>query len=78
AYVHGRTVPTPLRRLLLHAYLPGLAGIALVGIAASAAGVLLGDSPRALTATVAATACLLVLYGALFVLERDDRDQAWT
>jgi len=78
AYVHGRTVPTPLRRVLVHGYLPGLAGVALVGIAASAAAMLLGDSLRAFLAILAATVFLLALHGALFVVERDDRDLAWT
>lgn len=75
AYVHGRTVPTLLRRLLLHGYLPGLAGIVLVAIAASAAGMLLGDSLQAFMAILAATVFLLALHGVLFVLERDDRDR---
>lgn len=74
-YVHGRTVPTPLRRLLVRAYLPGLAGIALVAGAAGAATTLLGDSLQSFVATGAATVFLLVLHGVLFVLERDDRDR---
>jgi O-antigen/teichoic acid export membrane protein len=77
-YVHGRTVPTPLRRLLAHGYVPGLAGIALVAIAASAAEALLDDSLGAFLAILAATALLLALHGALFVLEREDRELAWT
>ncbi len=75
-YVHGRTVPTPLRRLLVHGYLPGLGGIALVAIAASAAEALLDDSLQAFLAILAATAFLLALHGVLFVIERGDRDRA--
>ena len=77
-YVHGRTVPTPLRRLLVHGYAPGLAGIAPVAMAAGAAEALWGDSLGAFVAILAATALLLALHGALFVIERDDRDLAWT
>lgn len=81
AYVHGRTVPTSLRRLLIRGYLPGLAGIVLVAVAASVARALLDNSLNtslgAFLATLAATACLLVLYGALFALERDDRERSW-
>ncbi|MGF6274141.1 O-antigen/teichoic acid export membrane protein [Massilia sp. UYP11] len=77
AYVHGRTVPTPLRRLLVHGYAPGLAGIALVAVAAGAAETLLDDSLRAFLAILAATVLLLALHGTLFVLERGDRDLAW-
>lgn len=81
AYVHGRTVPTSLRRLLIGGYLPGLAGIVLAAVAASVAASMLGARLDAsfgtFMATVAATACLLVLHGALFVIERADREHAW-
>lgn len=76
-YVHGRTVPTPLRRLLVHGYVPGLAGIAPVAIAAGAAEALLDDSLGAFLAILAAAVLLLALHGALFVIERGDRDLAW-
>ena len=77
-YVHGRTVPTSLRRLLVHGYLPGLGGLVPVAIAASAAEVLLDASAPAFMAILATTVVLLALHGALFVLDRDDRDQAWS
>lgn len=77
-YVHGRTVPTTLARLVARSYLPGLAGVALVGAAAAGALAWLGGSAHALLAIVAATALSLVLYGALFVVEPGDRGRAWT
>lgn len=80
-YVHGRTVPTSLRRLLVRGYLTGLAGIALAASAAGAAASVLGQTLHAslgiFLATLAATGGLLVLHGALFVIERDDREHAW-
>ncbi len=77
-YVHGRTVPTPLGRLLLHGYLPGLTGVALVAIAAGMAERLLGGAPLDLVLVMSATVLLLVLHGALFVVAPDDRDLAWS
>jgi len=72
-YVHGRTVPTALARLLLHGYLPGLAGVTSIAVAAGAAERLLGPAPVDIVLVLLATALLLLLYGALFVLERADR-----
>jgi len=77
-YVHGRTVPTPLGRLLLHGYLPGLAGVGLVATAAGAATRLLGGSPLDIVLSMGAMMLLLVLHGALFVVAPDDRALAWS
>lgn len=72
-YVHGNTVPTPLPRLLAHGYLPGLAGVALVALAASAAELLLDRQPRDFVLLLLSTALLLLVHGVLFVLDRADR-----
>lgn len=77
-YVHGRTVPTSLRRLLAQGYLPGLGGVVLAASAAGAGRALIGDSPHAWLALMAATVMLLICHGVLVVLERDDRERAWT
>jgi O-antigen/teichoic acid export membrane protein len=76
-YVHGRTVPTALGRLAAHGYAPGLAGVALVATAASAAESLLDSSAPDFVLILLATVLLLGLHGVLFVIERDDRDLAW-
>lgn len=76
-YVHGRTVPTPFARLLLHGYLPGLAGVALVALSAGAAERLVGSAPQGVLLLMGATVLLLLLHGALFVLVPGDRDLAW-
>lgn len=77
-YVHGRTVPTGFRRLLADGYAPGLAGVALVALAASAADLLLDTSALGFVLVLGATVVLLGLHGALFVVERDDRLLAWS
>jgi O-antigen/teichoic acid export membrane protein len=77
-YVHGRTVPTPLGRLLVHGYLPGLAGVALVAILAATAEHLVGSGALDLVLVMGATVLLLALHGALFVVAPDDRDLAWS
>lgn len=77
-YVHGRTVPTGIRRLLADGYAPGLAGVALVAVAASAAELLLDAGALDFVLILGATVLLLGLHGALFVVERDDRLQAWS
>lgn len=73
-HVHGNTVPTPLPRLLVHGYLPGLAGVALVAVAASAAELLLDSQPRHFVLLLLATSLLLLMHGVLFVIERADRE----
>lgn len=76
-YVHGRTVPTSLGRLVANGYAPGLVGVALVAIAASAAETLLDSSLLDFILILGATVVLLGLHGLLFVAERDDRHMAW-
>ena len=74
-HVHGRTVPTPLPRLLAHGYLPGLAGVAPVALAAGAAEQLLDSSGLDFALLLLATVLLLLMHGMLFVIERADREQ---
>jgi len=77
-YVHGRTVPTSLARLLSQGYAPGLAGVALVAIAATAAEQLFDAGPLDFIVILGATIMLLGAHGFLFVIERDDRLLAWS
>ncbi|MBQ5938592.1 MULTISPECIES: oligosaccharide flippase family protein [unclassified Massilia] len=77
-YVHGRTVPTSLARLLSQGYAPGLAGVALVAIAATAAEQLFDAGPLDFIVILCATVMLLGAHGFLFVIERDDRLLAWS
>ena len=77
-YVHGRTVPTGLGRLLAQGYAPGLAGVALVAVAAGAAEGLLDRGFVDFLFILGATVLLLGLHGLLFVVERDDRLLAWS
>ena len=77
-YVHGRTVPTSLARLLSQGYAPGLAGVALVAIAATAAEQLFDAGPLDFIVILGATVMLLGAHGFLFVIERDDRLLAWS
>ncbi|WP_020652582.1 oligosaccharide flippase family protein [Massilia niastensis] len=76
-YVHGRTVPTALPRLLAHGYAPGLAGVALVAIAATAAEHMFDQGLADFIGILAVTVILLGVHGFLFVVERDDRLLAW-
>jgi O-antigen/teichoic acid export membrane protein len=77
-YVHGRTVPTSLARLLAHGYAPGLVGVALVAIAATAAEQLFDRGLADFLLILSMTVCLLAAHGFLFVIERDDRLLAWS
>jgi len=77
-YVHGRTVPTTLGRLLGQGYAPGLAGVALVAIAATTAEQLFDRGAWDFLFILGVTVLLLGAHGALFVVERDDRLMAWT
>lgn len=76
-YVHGRTVPTGLGKLLGQGYAPGLAGVALVAVAATAAEQLFDRGLWDFVCILGLTVLLLGVHGALFVLERDDRHLAW-
>ena len=77
AYVHGRTVPTRLGRLLGQGYAPGLLGVLLVALAATTAEHLFDDGAWDFALILGSTVLLLALHGALFVVERDDRLLAW-
>lgn len=77
-YVHGRTVPTPLGRLLGQAYAPGLFGVGLVAVAATAAEQLFGHGVWDFLFILGVTVLLLGVHGALFVVEREDRLLAWS
>jgi len=78
AYVHGRTVPTRLGRLLAQAYAPGLAGIVVMALAAGAARDLVARGPIEFMTVLASSVVLLGVYGWRFVLEREDRLLAWS
>jgi hypothetical protein len=77
-YVHGRTVPTTLGRLLGQGYAPGLFGVALVAVAATAAEQLFDRGVWDFVFILGVTVLLLGVHGALFVVERDDRLLAWS
>ncbi len=78
AYVHGRTVPTGLARLMAQGYAPGLAGVALVAIAASTSETLFDRGIAEFLFILGVTVLLLGVHGLLFVVERDDRLMAWS
>jgi hypothetical protein len=75
--VHGRTVPARLGELVRKAYLSSVAGVAAVALAAIAGNRLFDRGPLDLVLLVLLTAGLLLAYGSLFVIERDDKDMAW-
>jgi O-antigen/teichoic acid export membrane protein len=77
-YVHGRTVPTTLGRLLGQGYAPGLLGVALVAVAATTAEHLFDGGALGFVLILGMTVLLLGVHGALFVVERDDRLLAWS
>lgn len=77
-YVHGRTVPTSLVRLLSQGYAPGVAGVALVAIAASTAETMFDRGVAEFLFILGVTVLLLGVHGLLFVVERDDRLMAWS
>ena len=72
-YVHGRTVPVPLRMVVTSAYLPGAAGLAGIAIAAGLARNAAPDSFAAFAGVGCATCAALALYGALVVAAPTDR-----
>jgi O-antigen/teichoic acid export membrane protein len=77
AVVHGRTVPTRLADLVSHAYLPSVFAVGLVAVAAALCRRLAGDSPLDLALLVLLTGALLAAGGALFVIDKDDKNLAW-
>jgi O-antigen/teichoic acid export membrane protein len=76
-FVHGRTVPTSLRGLLLRGYAPSLAGVLAIALCAGLAGRLGGNSAFDFAFMLAATMALLFMHGMLFVIDKDDRELAW-
>ena len=77
AAVHGRTVPASLGELVRSAYLPGMAGVALVALAAHAGQCLFDRGPGDFMLLVLSTGGLLLAYGALFVIDKGDRERTW-
>jgi hypothetical protein len=75
--VHGRTVPARLVDLARHAYLPSLCGVGAVAMLATAGNRLFDGGPRDLALLVLLTMALLFAWGALFVIEKDDKILAW-
>ncbi|MFC5550679.1 oligosaccharide flippase family protein [Massilia aerilata] len=78
AAVHGRTVPARLADLLRQAYLPSVFGVGLVAIVAGAGNRLFGRGLLDLVLLVLLTMALLFAWGALFVIEKDDKILAWS
>ena len=77
-FVHGRTVPTRLRELMLRGYAPSLYGVLAVALCASLADRLFDRSAGDFAFLLAATMVMLFVHGMLFVIDKDDRDSAWT
>jgi O-antigen/teichoic acid export membrane protein len=75
--VHGRTVPAGLGDLARHAYLPSLFGVGAVALAASVGNRLFDGGPFDLALLLLLTMALLSAWGALFVIEKDDKNLAW-
>lgn len=76
-YVHGRTVRTSLRDLLVHSYFPTLIGVAAIAVAARLADDRLAPTVSNFAWLLLATMALLFVHGMLFVIQRADRDAAW-
>jgi O-antigen/teichoic acid export membrane protein len=76
--VHGRTVPARLADLARHAYLPSVFGVGLVAVLATAGNRLFDGGPLDLVLLVLLTMALLFAWGALFVIEKDDKLLAWS
>jgi O-antigen/teichoic acid export membrane protein len=76
--VHGRTVPTRLSALASHAYLPSVFSVGLVAGLALLCRPLAGDRLLDQLLLVLMTCALLAASGALFVIEKDDKNLAWS
>jgi O-antigen/teichoic acid export membrane protein len=76
--VHGRTVPARLKDLARHAYLPSVFGVGVVAVLATAGNRLFDSGPLDLLLLVLLTMALLFAWGALFVIEKDDKLLAWS
>jgi O-antigen/teichoic acid export membrane protein len=77
-YVHGRTVPTGLRDLLLHAYAPSVCPVAAIALAALLADRLWAHGPLDIVLLALLTMALLFAWGAVFVAEKSDKTLAWS
>jgi O-antigen/teichoic acid export membrane protein len=77
-YVHGRSVPTTLRDLLQRGYAPTLYGVFGVALCAGLADWLFARSAFDFALLLAATMAMLFVHAMLFVIDKDDRDGAWT
>jgi hypothetical protein len=67
-----------MKDLLRQAYLPSVFGVGLVALLASAGNRLFDDGLPGLVLLVLLTMALLSAWGALFVIEKDDKDLAWS
>jgi Na+-driven multidrug efflux pump len=76
--VHGRTVPTPLSALARHAYLPSVFAVGLVAGLAVLCRPLAGAHLLDQLLLVLMTCALLAVSGALFIIEKDDKNLAWS
>jgi O-antigen/teichoic acid export membrane protein len=76
--VHGRTVPTSLAALARHAYLPSVFAVGLVAGLALLCRPLAGAQLLDQLLLVLMTCALLAVSGALFVIEKDDKNLAWS
>jgi O-antigen/teichoic acid export membrane protein len=76
--VHGRTVPVRVADLARHAYLPSVFGVGLVAVLATAGNRMFDGGPLDLVLLVLLTMALLFAWGALFVIEKDDKLLAWS
>jgi O-antigen/teichoic acid export membrane protein len=77
AYVHGRTVRTSLRDLLVRSYAPTVLGVSCIALGARYADRLLPPTVSNFAWLLMATTALLGAHGLFFVVEGKDRDQAW-
>jgi O-antigen/teichoic acid export membrane protein len=76
--VHGRTVPARLGDLARQAYLPSVFGVGLVALLATVGNRLFDGGPLDLVLLVLLTMALLFAWGMLFVIEKNDKDLAWS
>jgi O-antigen/teichoic acid export membrane protein len=77
AAVHGRTVPTRLGDLVRVAYLPSVAGVVVVALAAHAGNRAFDRGPVDVLLLLLLTSGFLLAYGSLFVIEKGDKEMAW-
>jgi hypothetical protein len=78
AAVHGRTVPTALSELAVRAYLPSAAGVTVIALAAALCQARLASGFADVVLLVLLTLAALFAYGALCVIDKDDKSLAWS